>query len=240
MYSDKHYAQLEVPTTMTDHDDPEDNIPTRPVRLNDKAPIFTARTTMGVRSLSDYWGKWLILFSHPADFTPVCTSEFIALEKAADRFRALDCELLGLSADSIYAHLAWIQTIEECFGVQISFPIIEDLSLAVAEAYGMIDAFSTSTSTVRSAYFIDPEGVVRAIIHYPLNVGRSVDEMLRVLAALQATNQGDLATPEGWQPGDKLLQAPPTTVEALRSRASQATGAATGAGRDWYYQESAK
>ncbi|MCJ9429606.1 peroxiredoxin [Kordiimonas marina] len=221
---------------MTHHEDQENDAPTRPIRLNDKAPVFAARTTMGVRCLSDYWGKWLILFSHPADFTPVCTSEFIALEKAADRFRDLDCELLGLSADSIYAHLAWIQNIEERFGVQISFPIIEDLSLAVAEAYGMIDAFSTSTSTIRSAFFIDPEGIVRALIHYPMSVGRSVDEMLRVLAALQATSQGDLATPEGWQPGDKLLQVPPTTVEALRSRVPQATGN----GRDWYYVESSK
>lgn len=203
------------------------------VRLNEKAPAFTARTTMGVRSLEDYEGQWLLLFSHPADFTPVCTSEFIALEKAAPQFREMGCELLGLSADSIYAHLAWAQNIEDRFGVRVSFPIIEDLSLTIAEAYGMIDETSVSTATVRSVFFIDPEGIVRALIHYPMSVGRSIDELLRVLSALQATRGSDLAAPEGWQPGEAMLKAPPITMEGLRDRLEDAGGSP----QDWYYVE---
>jgi len=204
-----------------------------PVRLNDKAPAFTTRTTMGVKSLNDYSGKWLLLFSHPADFTPVCTSEFIALEAAATQFRAMDCELLGLSADSIYAHLAWIQNIQERFGITISFPVIEDLALTVAEAYGMIDETSVSTATVRSVFFIDPDGVVRAMIHYPMSVGRSVDELIRVLTALKATHGQDVATPEGWQPGSPMLKAPPITIESLRERVASTDSNP----QDWYYVE---
>ncbi|TNE66186.1 MAG: peroxiredoxin [Alphaproteobacteria bacterium] len=208
----------------------------RPARVGEKAPVFAARTTMGVQSLTDFRGKWLVFFSHPADFTPVCTSEFIAFEQAADRFRALDCELLGLSADSIYAHLAWVQNVEERFGVRISFPIVEDIGLSIAEAYGMIDSFSTSTATIRSVFFIDPNGIVRAMIHYPMAVGRSVDEILRVLAALQATDEKALAAPEGWQPGDTLLQAPPMTVAAMQERLPLVGTRA----RDWYYSEASQ
>jgi len=204
------------------------------LRLNDQAPLFTARTTMGVRSLADYRGKWLLLFSHPADFTPVCTSEFIALEKAAERFRDLGCELVGLSADSLYAHLAWTQNIEARFGVRISFPIIEDLSLSIAEAYGMIDETAVSTATVRSAFFIDPEGIVRAQTHYPMSVGRSVEELLRVLSALRATERGDRVAPEGWHSGKPLLKSPPTTVDEMRDRLQ-----ATGDSNDWYFVEAA-
>lgn len=218
---------------MVEQQNPETLSMARPIRLNDRAPVFTARTTMGVRSLTDYAGKWLVLFSHPADFTPVCTSEFIALEKAADKFRGQGCELIGLSADSIYSHLAWVQNIEERFGVRISFPIIEDLSLAIAEAYGMIDETSVSTATIRSVYFIDPEGIVRAQTHYPMSVGRSVDEMLRVLVALKATEGGQVATPEGWQPEDALLKAPPTTMDEVRLR-NEAPAAVR---QDWYFVE---
>jgi len=218
---------------MTDDIKPEAAGHIRPLRLNDPAPVFAARTTMGVKCLTDYRGKWLLLFSHPADFTPVCTTEFMALEQAADKFRALDCELLGLSADSIYSHLAWIQNVEERFGVTISFPIIEDLSLTIAEAYGMIDETSVSTATIRSVFFIDPEGIIRAQVHYPASVGRSVDELLRVLTALRATEQGELAAPEGWHVGDKLLKAPPTTIEEVR----HTQGMSKEARRDWYFME---
>lgn len=202
-------------------------------RIDEPAPEFTARTTMGERSLSDYRGRWLILFSHPADFTPVCTSEFIAFEREADKFRRAGAELLGLSVDSIYAHLAWLRSIEERFGVRVSFPIIEDLSLAVAQAYGMIHALSPGTATVRSVFFIDPEGIVRAMIHYPHNVGRSVEEILRVLHALQATRERSSAAPEGWRPGERMLAAPPTTQSGL----DQAVGRLNGGGGDWYYLE---
>lgn len=204
----------------------------RPLRINDPAPAFTARTTQGVVSLKDYRGRWLILFSHPADFTPVCTSEFIDLENKRAEFEALNCELLGLSADSIYSHLAWITDIQDKFGTTINFPVIEDLSLIVAEAYGMVDELSSSTATVRSVFFINPEGIIKAMIHYPMAIGRSVDEILRVLSALVATESGNKAAPAGWRPGDDLLLSAPTTVSALRERlkASQKDRV-----KSWYY-----
>lgn len=183
-------------------------IPARAVRIGDVAPDFTARTTQGEKALRDYRGQWLVFFSHPADFTPVCTTEFIGMEKAAHRFRELNCALLGLSVDSLYAHHAWLRAIHDCFGVSISFPVVEDPSMAIGLAYGMIDEQAESSAAMRCSYFIDPQGVVRAITVYPHNVGRSVDEMLRLLAALQRVDAGSVMTPEGWQPGDALLQAP--------------------------------
>ncbi len=182
--------------------------PSRPVRIGEKAPDFRARTTLGERSLSEYQGRWLILFSHPADFTPVCTTEFVALAKSAGEFEAAGCALLGLSVDSIYSHIAWVTAIKQKFGVNVPFPIIEDPSMAVGRAYGMIDDSAVDSAAVRSTYFIDPEGVVRAITTYPHNVGRSVSEMLRLLRALQATEGGEALAPEGWQPGDRLLALP--------------------------------
>jgi len=194
-------------------------------RLDEAAPDFTARTTKGVKSLSDYRGQWLILFSHPADFTPVCTSEFIAFQKAAPDFEKLNCNLLGLSVDSVYSHIAWLDSIENGFGTKIEFPIIEDVSMAISYAYGMIHDGSVSTATVRSVFFIDPQGILRAISHYPMSVGRSVDEILRVMRALQITESNDLSLPEGWQPGDKAVLNPPV------NRPENATG------QTWYYEE---
>ena len=182
--------------------------PSQPIRIGENAPDFRARTTLGERSLSEYQGRWIILFSHPADFTPVCTTEFIALAKSADEFEAAGCALLGLSVDSIYSHIAWVTAIKHKFEVNVPFPIIEDPSMAIGRAYGMIDDAAIDSSKVRSAYFIDPEGVVRAITTYPHNVGRSVSEMLRLLRALQATADSEALAPEGWQPGDKLLALP--------------------------------
>jgi|TARA_R110002096_G_scaffold432240_1_gene648604 peroxiredoxin 2/4 len=207
-------------------------------RINDRAPDFTARTTQGVVSLADYAGKWLVLFSHPADFTPVCTSEFIALEKASDKFKAVNCELLGLSADSVYSHIAWLLNIEEKFGVKINFPVIEDLSLVIAEAYGMIDEQSTSTSTVRSVFFIDPEGIIKAHIHYPMSIGRSVDEIIRILTALVATASGNEVTPAGWQEGDEMLLAPPVTMRGMRERLEKQPSGKEGK-TDWYFTKTA-
>lgn len=180
----------------------------RPLRIGDVAPDFTARTTQGARRLSDYRGQWLIFFSHPADFTPVCTTEFIGIQQAAERLAAMNCALLGLSVDSLYAHHAWLRAIETGFGVTIDFPVLEDPSMAIGRAYGMIDEQAESSAAMRCTYFIDPHGVVRAITVYPHNVGRSVDEMLRLLAALQRADAGDVMTPEGWQPGQDLLRAP--------------------------------
>lgn len=199
----------------------------RPLRLGDAAPNFTARTTMGEKSLADYRGKWLILFSHPADFTPVCTTEFVALAKAADRFDALDCVLLGLSVDSLYAHIAWAKAIEQAFGINVPFPIVEDPSMAIGKAYGMIDELAQDSSAIRCTYFIDPDGKVRAITSYPHNVGRSVEEMLRMVAALQIAAKDNVLTPEGWQPGDATMN-PPAADIALTTTAS-----------DWFCQKAA-
>ena len=196
----------------------------RPIRIGEKAPDFRARTTLGERSLSAYQGQWLILFSHPADFTPVCTTEFIALAKSADAFEAAGCALLGLSVDSIYSHIAWVTAIKQNFGVIVPFPIIEDPSMAVGRAYGMIDEAAVDSAAVRSTYFIDPKGVVRAITTYPHNVGRSVSEMLRLLHALQATEGGEALAPEGWQPGDRLLALPAISSGQI------------GTGDDWFCQ----
>lgn len=167
---------------------------------------------MGDVSFSQYRGKWLVFFSHPADFTPVCTTEFIGLAKAADRFAALDCALLGLSVDSLFSHIAWLRAIREAFGITISFPVIEDPSMAIGRAFGMIDETSQDSASIRSTYFIDPEGVVRAITNYPHNVSRSVDEMLRMVAALQRAAVDQVLTPEGWHPGEDVLL--PPSIEA--------------------------
>lgn len=181
-----------------------------PLRIGDIAPDFSARTTLGEVSLSQFRGRWLVFFSHPADFTPVCTTEFVALARAADQFAALDCELLGLSVDSLFSHIAWMRAIRETFGVTIGFPVIEDPGMAVGRAFGMIDETSQNSAAIRNTYFIDPEGVIRAITTYPHNVGRSVDEMLRIVAALQRAAGDKVLTPEGWHPGDDVLLPPAT------------------------------
>ncbi len=181
----------------------------RSLRIGETAPSFSARSTKGPVKLAGYRGRWLVFFSHPADFTPVCTTEFIAFAKRQTDFDTLDCSLLGLSVDSLYSHLAWVRAIEAQFGVAIEFPIVEDPSMAVGRAYGMIDASAQDSSAVRATYFIDPQGVVRAINIYPHTVGRSVDEILRTLAALQRTADGSVLAPEGWRPGQPLLAPPP-------------------------------
>ena len=179
------------------------------IAIGDLAPDFEARSTRGLVRLSDYRGRWLVFFSHPADFTPVCTSEFLAFERSRARFDACGADLLALSVDSLYAHIAWVRDIEARFGTPITFPVIEDISMSVSRAYGMIHDGSSSTATVRSVFFIAPSGIVSAVIHYPMQVGRSVDEILRVLAALQAAEMGELSTPEGWRPGEPAVLAPP-------------------------------
>lgn len=188
-------------------------------QLGDSAPNFRARTTMGMVNLSDYRGRWLLLFSHPADFTPVCTSEFLALSRAADRFAALNCQLLAVSVDSLYSHLGWVKAIRDAYGITVSFPIVEDPSLIVGRAYGMISESSPDAATMRSTFFIDPEGIIRATINYPATIGRSVDEMLRTLAALQRVDRDDILTPEGWQPGDPVLLPPHADQTAMFGQA---------------------
>jgi len=195
----------------------------RPLHLGDPAPNFVARTTMGQVSLSDYRGRWLLLFSHPADFTPVCTTEFVALSKAADRFAKLDCALLAVSVDSLYSHLAWVRAIRANFGVTVSFPIVEDPSMVVGRAYGMIADAADDAGTMRSTFFIDPAGIIRAITCYPATVGRSVDEILRVIAALQRVDAEDIVTPEGWQPGEAVLLPPEIHQDAMLASEGDAT-----------------
>lgn len=177
----------------------------RTLRMGDAAPDFEARSTQGPIRLSNFKGRWLVFFSHPADFTPVCTTEFVALAKSHDQFAALDCTLLGLSVDSLYSHLAWTRAIRELFAVEIPFPVIEDPSMLVGRAYGMIDEAAENSAGMRATYFIDPEGIIRAITHYPLTIGRSVDEMVRMVAALQATYSSDKLAPADWQPTEPLL-----------------------------------
>ncbi len=178
------------------------------LRIGDLVPNFSARTTRGVVRLSDYHGRWLVFFTHPADFTPVCTSEFVALAQMADRFEALGCALLGLSVDSLYSHLAWIRAINDRFGVEVGFPVIEDPTLEIAKAYGMVAADAVDASSVRTTMFIDPAGRLRATTTYPLEVGRSVPEILRVLQALQRVSAERLLAPANWAPGGDLLCEP--------------------------------
>lgn len=196
--------------------------PQRPLRIGDTAPNFHARTTQGEVSLDQYRGRWVVFFSHPADFTPVCTSEFVALAKAMPEFEAMDAVLLGLSVDSLYSHIAWLRAIRELFDVEVAFPVVEDPSMAVGRAYGMIDENASDASAVRATYFIDPEGIIRAMTWYPMTVGRSVDEMTRMLAALQRTQDGTVLTPAGWQPGEDVLLPPSQAAADALNRAAPA------------------
>ena len=199
-------------------------------RLNEPAPAFEARTTHGMKKLSDYKGKWLVLFSHPADFTPVCTTEFMAFAKAHPEFQKINTELLGLSIDSYYAHVAWVRNIKEKFGIEIPFPIIEDLSMKVANAYGMIQPGASDTSAVRATFIIDDKGILRAMVYYPMTNGRSIAEFLRLIQALQTSDANGVATPEGWQPGDKVIVPPPDTSEAAEARMDEGYECT-----DWYF-----
>jgi len=201
-------------------------------RLNEPAPQFTANTTQGPRKLDDYKGRWLVLFSHPADFTPVCTTEFMAFARAHKDFQAIGCDLLGLSIDSLFSHLAWTRNIEEKFGVEIPFPIIDDLSMTVAKAYGMIHPGAGDTSAVRATFVIDPDGDLRAMVYYPMTNGRSIAEFLRLVKALQTSDKNGVATPEGWKPGEKVIVPPPKTVADAKARAGQGFEYT-----DWYFSK---
>lgn len=181
-------------------------------RIGDKAPEFKAITTQGdINFPTDYKGKWVILFSHPADFTPVCTSEFMTFAKREPEFTALNCQLVGLSIDGLYSHIAWLRTIKDKIefkgmkNIEVKFPLIEDISMEVAKKYGMIQPGESTTQAVRAVFFIDPKSVVRAIIYYPLSMGRNFDELKRALIAMQTTDTYSVATPADWQPGDDVI-----------------------------------
>ena len=181
-------------------------------RIGDKAPAFEAVTTQGnINFPQDYAGKWVILFSHPADFTPVCTSEFITFASMQEQFRLLNTELVGLSVDGLYSHIAWLRTIKEKIdwnghkNIEVTFPLIEDISMKVANLYGMLQPNEATTKAVRAVFVIDPKGVIRAIIYYPLSTGRNFDEIYRLIQALQTADAFGVATPADWRPGDDVI-----------------------------------
>lgn len=201
-----------------------------PPRLDEPAPLFEARSTHGTVKLTDYRGKWLVFFAHPADFTPVCASEFVAFAKRTDEFLSLNCSLLGLSVDSVYSHLAWRESIKQRFGVAIDFPILEDVTMDVAQRYGMVQTSAGHTSAVRALFVIDDQGVLRAMFWYPITTGRSVDEVLRLVQALQTADRLHVVTPEGWKPGEDTVERPPDTVTATEAKRDLTYGCV-----DWYY-----
>jgi len=207
-----------------------DVTPTPMPRLNERAPDFNASTTQGPRRLSDYEGKWLILFSHPADFTPVCTTEFMAFAEHQADFERRGAALLGLSVDSNFSHLAWVRNIKEKFGVEIPFPIIADLSMEVARSYGMIQPGASDTSAVRATFVIDPQSILRAMVYYPMTNGRSIPEFLRLLDGLQTSDQHGVATPAGWQAGDPVIVPPPATAAEAEARMAEGYECT-----DWYF-----
>jgi peroxiredoxin (alkyl hydroperoxide reductase subunit C) len=189
------------------------------IELNGPAPDFEANTTQGVIRLSEWEkDKWVILFSHPADFTPVCTTEFVEFAKRYDDLQKKGVALIGCSIDSIYSHIAWVRNIEQNFKVKIKFPVIADLDQKVSQLYGMVHTPSATTATVRCVYFIDPKRSVRAMVYYPLTNGRFIPEIIRLVKALQTTDKYGVATPANWQPGEKVVVPAPATVEALEKR----------------------
>ncbi len=194
-------------------------------RLGDAAPAFKAVTTQGdINFPSDYKGNWVILFSHPADFTPVCTSEFMTFASMEKKFNEANCKLVGLSIDGLYSHIAWLRTIKEKIeykgmkDIEVNFPLIEDISMNVAKKYGMIQPNEDSTKAVRAVFFINPKGIIRTIIYYPLSLGRNFDELYRVIIALQAADEFDVATPADWRPGDDVIVGPAGSCGTAKDR----------------------
>ena len=194
-------------------------------RIGDKAPEFKAITTQGeINFPADYKDKWVILFSHPADFTPVCTSEFMTFARRENEFEALNCKLVGLSIDGLYSHIAWLRTIKEKIefkgmkNIEVNFPLIEDITMEIAKKYGMIQPGESSTKAVRAVFFIDPKGIIRAIIYYPLSLGRNFDELKRALIAMQTADKYSIATPADWQPGDDVIVPPAGSCGVAKDR----------------------
>ena len=190
-------------------------------RIGEPAPDFEAVTTHGVLKLEDFKGRWLILFSHPADFTPVCTTEFIAFAEIYPELQKRGVDLLGLSVDSVSSHIAWVRNVEEKMKIKIPFPIIADLSKEVSLAYGMIHPGESKTATVRCVFIIDDSQTIRTILYYPLTTGRNMDEILRIVDALQTTDKHAVATPANWRPGDMVVVPPPNTQEMAEERVKQ-------------------
>lgn len=217
---------------MSHIDDQHADLPRIP-RINEPAPDFEANSTQGPIKLSDYKGKkWVVLFAHPADFTPVCTTEFIGFARHAEAFAKLNTQLIGISEDSNFSHLAWLANIKQNFGVHIPFPVIDDRAGHVAARFGLIHPSESQTATVRAVFIIDDQGLIRAFIYYPLTTGRSVEEILRVVEALQVADKYKVATPEGWKTGDKVIVPAPVTQEAAEARGSEGYETV-----DWYFSK---
>lgn len=190
-------------------------------RIGDTAPDFTAMTTQGEITFSQWAeGKWAILFSHPADFTPVCSTELTEFARRQADFDKRGVRLIGLSVDSIHAHIAWRENLQKLFNTAIGYPMVADGSMAVSQKYGMIHPGASATATVRTVFVIDPKRAIRAIIYYPMNVGRNVDEIVRVVDALQTADKHGVACPVNWKPGDKVIVPPPKTEKEVADRLS--------------------
>ncbi len=209
-------------------------------RIGDKAPSFKAKTTQGeINFPEDFKGKWIILFSHPADFTPVCTSEFMTFGSMAADFEALNCQLVGLSIDGLYSHIAWLRTIKEKIeykgmkNVEVKFPLIEDITMNVAKTYGMLQPGESTTSAVRAVFFIDPKGMVRTILYYPLSLGRNFDEIKRVLIGLQTADNFNVALPADWRPGDDVIVPTAGSCGVAKDRMNNTAGDMTC--YDWFF-----
>lgn len=194
-------------------------------RIGDAAPEFKAVTTQGeINFPQDYKGSWVILFSHPADFTPVCTSEFMTFASMEDKFAKANCKLVGLSVDGLYSHIAWLRTIKEKIeykgmkNVEVMFPLIEDITMEVAKKYGMMMPGESSTKAVRAVFVIDPKGIVRTVLYYPLSLGRNFDELYRIVIALQTADAFSIATPADWQPGDDVIVPPAGSCSTAKDR----------------------
>jgi peroxiredoxin (alkyl hydroperoxide reductase subunit C) len=197
--------------------------------IGEAAPEFTAQTTQGTISFpADYKGKWVILFSHPADFTPVCTTEFMTFARMEKEFEELNCKLIGLSIDSHFSHIAWLRTIREKIAwngmknMEVKFPVIADLTMEVAHKFGMVQPGASNTQAVRAVFFIDPESKIRALIYYPLSNGRNFDEIKRLLQAMQTSDRHKVATPADWRPGDRVIIPPPGSCGQAAERVSGA------------------
>lgn len=195
-------------------------------RIGDAAPDFAAATTQTADFSFSAWQEqdWVVLFSHPADFTPVCTTELMEFARQYERFRNKSVKLIGVSVDSIHSHLAWLQNIKDKLGVEIPYPLIADLDMRVSHLYGMIHPGASSTATVRAVFVIDPKRIIRALIYYPMNAGRNVDEVYRLVTALQTADRFSCATPANWQEGEKVLVPPPKTVQEVEERLKQMDG----------------
>ncbi len=194
-------------------------------RIGEKAPEFKAVTTQGeINFPSDYKGSWVILFSHPADFTPVCTSEFMTFAHMEQRFNEANTKLVGLSVDGIYSHIAWLRTIKEKIeykgmkNIEVKFPLIEDITMEVAKKYGMMMPGESNTKAVRAVFIIDPNGIIRTIIYYPLSLGRNFEELYRAVIALQTADAFQIATPADWQPGDDVIISPAGSCGVAQER----------------------